>query len=42
MGIARTVKAAVLAEIFGTEKLGTVRSLLIMFMVLSTAEGQWL
>lgn len=39
MGIAGTVKAAVLAETFGTEKLGTVRSLFTMFMVLSTALG---
>lgn len=39
MGIAGTVKAAVLAETFGTEKLGTVRSLFTMLMVLSTAIG---
>lgn len=39
MGIAGTVKAAVLAETFGTEKLGTVRSLFTMLMVLSTALG---
>ncbi len=39
MGIAGTVKTAVLAETFGTKKLGTVRSLFTMFMVLSTALG---
>jgi len=38
-GIAGTVKTAVLAETFGTKKLGTVRSLFSMFMVLSTALG---
>lgn len=39
IGVAGSVKAAVLAETFGTVKLGTVRSLFSMFMVLSTALG---
>lgn len=39
VGMAGTVKSAVLAEVFGTEKLGTIRSLFTMFMVLSTALG---
>ncbi|MUP44660.1 MFS transporter [Gramella sp. BOM4] len=38
-GMAGTVKSAVLAEVFGTEKLGTIRSVFTMFMVLSTALG---
>jgi MFS family permease len=38
-GIAGTVKTAVLAEVYGVEKLGTIRSLFTMFMVLSTALG---
>lgn len=39
IGMAGTVKSAVLAEVFGTEKLGTIRSVFTMFMVLSTALG---
>jgi len=39
VGMAGTVKSAVLAEVFGTEKLGTIRSVFTMFMVLSTALG---
>ncbi|MCP9198812.1 MFS transporter [Gramella sp. GC03-9] len=38
-GMAGTVKSAVLAEVFGTAKLGTIRSVFTMFMVLSTALG---
>ncbi len=38
-GVAGTVKTAVLAEVYGVEKLGTIRSLFTMFMVLSTALG---
>lgn len=39
MGIAGTVKTAVLAEVYGTARMGTIRSLFTMFMVLSTALG---
>lgn len=39
MGMAGTVKTAILAELFGTEKLGTIRSMFTVFMVLSTAIG---
>ncbi len=39
VGMAGTIKSAVLAEIFGVEKLGTIRSVFTMFMVLSTALG---
>lgn len=39
VGMAGTVKSAVLVEVFGTEKLGTIRSVFTMFMVLSTALG---
>ena len=39
IGMAGTVKSAVLAEVYGIEKLGTIRSLFTMFMVLSTALG---
>jgi MFS family permease len=39
MGIAGTVKTALLAELFGTEKLGAIRSLFTMVMVVSTALG---
>lgn len=38
-GLAGTVKTALLAEVYGTTKLGTVRSFFNMFMVLSTAAG---
>lgn len=38
-GMAGTVKSAVLAEVYGVEKLGAIRSLFTMFMVLSTALG---
>ncbi|MCG9970916.1 MFS transporter [Christiangramia crocea] len=39
VGMAGTIKSAVLAEVFGVEKLGTIRSVFTMFMVLSTALG---
>lgn len=39
VGMAGTVKSAVLAEVYGTKKLGTIRSVFTMFMVLSTALG---
>ena len=39
VGMAGTVKSAVLAEVYGIEKLGTIRSVFTMFMVLSTALG---
>ncbi|MDX1543675.1 MAG: MFS transporter [Christiangramia sp.] len=39
VGMAGTIKSAVLAEIFGVEKLGTIRSVFTMFMVMSTALG---
>ncbi|UGU16558.1 MFS transporter [Sinomicrobium kalidii] len=39
VGISGSVKTAVIAELYGTEKLGVVRSVYTMFMVLSTALG---
>ncbi|WP_417443081.1 MFS transporter [Joostella sp.] len=39
VGVAGTVKTAVIAEIYGTQQMGTIRSLFTMFMVLSTALG---
>ncbi|MCM8568653.1 MFS transporter [Gramella jeungdoensis] len=39
VGMAGTIKSAVLAEVFGVEKLGTIRSVFTMFMVMSTALG---
>lgn len=38
-GTAGTVKTAVVAETYGTEKLGTIRSFFNMFMIFSTALG---
>ncbi len=38
-GLAGTVKTSVIAEIYGTEKLGAIRSVFTMFMVISTAIG---
>lgn len=38
-GMAGTVKTALIAEMYGTEKMGTIRSLFSMIMVLSTALG---
>lgn len=39
VGISGTVKTAVIAEIYGTEKMGAIRSVFTMFIVLSTALG---
>ncbi|MGX1024596.1 nitrate/nitrite transporter [Flavobacterium sp. CS20] len=39
VGMSGTIKTSVLAEIYGVKKLGTIRSLFTMFMVLSTALG---
>ncbi len=39
MGMSSPVKSAMIAELYGTEKIGTVRSLFTMFMVISTAVG---
>lgn len=39
MGMSSPVKSALIAELYGTEKIGTVRSLFTMFMVVSTAIG---
>ena len=38
-GMAGTVKTSLLAEIYGTEKMGAIRSIFTMFMVISTALG---
>ena len=38
-GVAGTVKTSVIAEIYGTEKMGVIRSIFTMFMVVSTALG---
>ncbi len=39
MGLSGPVKSALFAELYGTERLGTVRSLFTMIMVVSTALG---
>ena len=39
VGMSGTIKTAVLAEVYGVKKLGTIRSLFTMFMVFSTALG---
>ena len=39
MGMSGPVKSALIAELYGTDKLGTIRSLFTMFMVISTALG---
>ena len=39
VGMAGTIKTSILAEVYGIKKLGTIRSLFMMFMVLSTALG---
>lgn len=39
VGMSGTVQTALIAEMYGTEKMGTVRSVFTMFMVLSTALG---
>ncbi|WP_424492981.1 MFS transporter [Salinimicrobium sp. GXAS 041] len=38
-GVAGTVKTSLIAEIYGTEKMGAIRSVFTMFMVISTALG---
>lgn len=38
-GVAGTVKTSIIAEIYGTDKLGAIRSVFTMFMVVSTALG---
>ncbi|PRX50568.1 Predicted arabinose efflux permease, MFS family [Salegentibacter salegens] len=38
-GMAGTVKTSLIAEIYGTEKMGAIRSVFTMFMVISTALG---
>lgn len=38
-GVAGTVKTSLIAEIYGTEKMGAIRSVFSMFMVVSTALG---
>lgn len=37
MGLGSTVKSALLAEMYGSERIGTVQSLFTTFMVFSTA-----
>jgi len=39
VGMAGTVKTSLIAEIYGTEKMGAIRSVFTMFMVISTALG---
>lgn len=39
VGISGTVQTALIAEIYGTAKMGTIRSMFTMFMVISTALG---
>lgn len=39
MGISGTVKTALIAELYGTEKMGAIRSVFTMFSVISTALG---
>ena len=39
MGVAGTVKTALIAELYGTEKMGVIRSVFTMFSVISTALG---
>lgn len=39
MGVSGTVKTSLIAEIYGTEKMGAIRSVFTMFMVISTALG---
>lgn len=38
-GMSGTVKNSIIAEIYGTEKMGAIRSVFTMFMVISTALG---
>lgn len=39
VGMSGTVKTSLIAEIYGTEKMGAIRSVFTMFMVISTALG---
>ncbi|AFU70407.1 permease, MFS superfamily [Psychroflexus torquis ATCC 700755] len=39
VGMSGTIKSSILAEVYGIEKLGAIRSLFTMFMVVSTALG---
>ncbi|GAB2763680.1 MFS transporter [Salinimicrobium soli] len=39
MGVSGTVKTSLIAELYGTEKLGAIRSVFTMFSVVSTALG---
>jgi MFS family permease len=39
VGMSGTIKSSILAEVYGIEKLGAIRSLYTMFMVISTALG---
>lgn len=39
VGLSDPVKSAILAEVYGTKKIGTIRSLFTMIMVVSTALG---
>lgn len=39
MGVSGTVKTALIAELYGTEKMGAIRSVFTMFSVISTALG---
>ncbi|WP_417887892.1 MFS transporter [Zunongwangia sp.] len=38
-GFSGTVKTSIIAEVYGTEKMGAIRSVFTMFMVISTALG---
>jgi MFS family permease len=39
VGMSGTIKSSILAEVYGIEKLGAIRSLFTMFMVISSALG---
>lgn len=39
VGMSGTVKTSIIAEVYGTEKMGAIRSVFTMFMVISTALG---
>jgi MFS family permease len=39
VGMSGTIKSSILAEVYGIRKLGAIRSLFTMFMVISTALG---
>jgi MFS family permease len=42
VGMSGTIKSSILAEVYGIEKLGAIRSLYTMFMVVSTALGPFI